>query len=248
MANKEKAKEKKRLSGRKIVIIALAAAVAAMLITFLALHFVPYKSFSDGALSDYNYVHILDGNGDSIGAVYKDGAETSGENGQRLSALLNEGIKSTGYTALRAAFEFNYKNKPRFKTKQVTTSEPQYDDSGVFTKFSNVTKTLRDEVKGGEIAAATQAGDGEILIEAHYGSVKSIKVEGETVSFDRMRVVVYDTENTLDAFELYLYVYDEVMIDSGASETTPKKVTPVIIQANSSKLYGNLSEIKKLLT
>lgn len=78
---------------------------------------------------------------------------------------------------------------------------------------------------------------------------KSVNVDGEVIYFDRLKVLIGNTNNNVGEIELYPYVYDRVTNraanDGLAYETY--KITPIKIRANTTAAYKALGEIVEVL-
>ncbi len=240
----QKVEKQKMSKPMRIALTVMGSLLAAVIVCFVILAFIPVKGLSHAEINDYLYVNVYDYQNERITSVQKTG---SVEKDADISALLADGAE---YTAFRAAFEQVYKGKLRFKTEEISEEEQQYDENGYPEKddaglfvTKTVTKTERVTVGANEIVSKTQAAGGKFALEFIYTDGvtvtenKKITVEGEVIEFDRMRVVILDSKNELAEFELYFYDDDD-----------PAEITPVLVNANSTVLYGNLCAIKKAKT
>lgn len=84
-------------------------------------------------------------------------------------------------------------------------------------------------VEGGEITSAAQ----------------SLKVDGETVYFDRLKIVIGNTNGTVGEIYLYPYLYEYATNEVADDGLTYQayRVTPVKVRANTTKTYNALAEI-----
>ncbi len=87
--------------------------------------------------------------------------------------------------------------------------------------------------------------DGEVQL----SSVKSLNVDGETVYFDRVKVLIGNSDGSVGEIYLYPYIYDRVknkVADDGVAYET-YTVTAVKVRANTSDTYVALGEIATLI-
>ena len=73
----------------------------------------------------------------------------------------------------------------------------------------------------------------------------SLKVDGETVYFDRLKVLIGDTDNSVGEIYLYPYVY-ELATNKAADDGIPYetyRVTPIKVRANTTETYKALGEV-----
>lgn len=84
--------------------------------------------------------------------------------------------------------------------------------------------------------------DGGVL---DTGKAKSIKVDGETVYFDRLKVIIGDTAGSVGWIYLYPYVYEfatnKVAEDGARYERYT--VNPIRVRANTTETYAALGEL-----
>lgn len=76
-------------------------------------------------------------------------------------------------------------------------------------------------------------------------SAHSLEVDGETIYFDRVKVVIVDTDNSVGLLTLYPYLYDRVhnqAADGGLPYAT-YKMTPVTVRANTTDAFDALGEL-----
>lgn len=82
-----------------------------------------------------------------------------------------------------------------------------------------------------------------------YSNAKSIKVEGETIYFDRLKVVIEDTAGKVGMISLYPYVYarmnNESDIEGISSETY--KTVGINVRADTTSAYSALKDIAAAL-
>ncbi len=82
-----------------------------------------------------------------------------------------------------------------------------------------------------------------------YSNAQSIKVDGETVYFDRVKVLIGDTAGSVGTISLYPYVYARLDNQSDLDEVSSKtyKVTGINVRADTTNAYATLGELAKLL-
>lgn len=74
---------------------------------------------------------------------------------------------------------------------------------------------------------------------------QKLEVDGETVYFDRLKVVIGDTEGKVGTISLYPYIYARVHSDSDLDELSPDgyKVTGINVRANTTKAFAALGDV-----
>lgn len=112
-----------------------------------------------------------------------------------------------------------------------------------------------------EAIDGVSASSGEYMVEYVYSlanivdgevdlnSVHSLKVDGETVYFDRVKVLIPNTAGSVGEIRLYPYIYDRVKNRTANDGITYEqyKITPIRVRANTSRTYAELGEIVKSL-
>ena len=78
-----------------------------------------------------------------------------------------------------------------------------------------------------------------------YSTAHSLQVEGETVYFDRIKVLIGDTNGTVGTISLYPYLTARIENTSDIEALSPDtyKVTGINIRANTSNTYAALQEL-----
>lgn len=83
--------------------------------------------------------------------------------------------------------------------------------------------------------------DGEI----DYSTAQSLEVDGETIYFDRVKVLIGNTAGGVGEIYLYPYIYDRVTNQSAADGATYRSysITAVKVRANTTTAYTALAEL-----
>ena len=87
--------------------------------------------------------------------------------------------------------------------------------------------------------------DGEV----DKSSCRSLEVDGETVYFDRLKVVIGNTDGNVGEIYLYPYIYERVInhaADGGATRAT-YRITAIKVRANTSGTYIARGDLAKKL-
>lgn len=203
----------------KIPLIIVASVVGAILVAVIVLCSVsvrPLKPFTD-----YSHVRV--------------------ETAQAASGLpdlsdaqladLNKGLKKTGFSVMHALLEFVYSYSPKFETM---------DDPNSTAKKP---PQVKRELTFSEVKARTKATDTQFVLEFWYDTEQTIKVEKETVRFDRMRMNVATTDG--EVHKIYVYPYlDAMTFGEGNPAVQDYRITPIVLRLNTSPLYITLGEIK----
>lgn len=74
---------------------------------------------------------------------------------------------------------------------------------------------------------------------------KKLTVDGETIYFDRLKVIISDTKNGVGEIYLYPYVYAYVQNNAaeGGERREAYRMTPVKVRANTTEAYAALGKI-----
>ncbi|MDE6401529.1 MAG: hypothetical protein K2L54_02850 [Clostridiales bacterium] len=81
-----------------------------------------------------------------------------------------------------------------------------------------------------------------------YSTAQSLKVDGETIYFDRVKILIGNTEGSVGEITLYPYIYDRVnnkVADGGAAYDS-YEITPIKVRANTTDAFAALAEIVRL--
>lgn len=127
-----------------------------------------------------------------------------------------------------------------------------WDYSYNFSRNSDGDKIM---MTADDVVAKTGSAD-EYMIEYVYenatvdgeldkSKAKSLEVDGETVYFDRLKVVIGDTENSVGEIYLYPYIYERATnkIAGGGVPYSTYRITPVKVRANTTSAYAALADI-----
>lgn len=221
----------------KIAILAVASVVAAILVVGIILGCVKSNGFS--AFDGYKFVTINDG---AATVVATDGETDDNKDAFTTDARLKGGLKKSKYSLLRGIFEGVWSNGYKFAMQDVEYREQNKKDEWV-TK----TKSERVVVKGSEIESKTTAQNSdEYVLEFDFGRTangepaKTIKVEGEEISYDTARVVLsVSSDNIIEKYTVYFYDAEKTYGDGSEYY----EITPVVVKANANGLYKAVTDI-----
>lgn len=204
---------KKRFS---ISLIVVASVVAAVLLTVLILGLIPIRPFRPFA--DYRTVVISSSAKDNWG-------ELSDEHKKKF----DEGLKKTKFSVLHATFEGVFRYGPRFEVHEETNADGKKTD--VVTELTYAQMVERTGASGDRYA-----------LEFVYSAPRTLKVKKETVSYDRLRVLITSSNGEVHNVTLYPYLYD-MTYGEGNAAVQEYRIKPVVVRANPSRLYIALGEI-----
>ncbi len=84
-----------------------------------------------------------------------------------------------------------------------------------------------------------------------YSTAQSLKVDGETVYFDRLKVLIGDTAGKVGTISLYPYIdarIDRTQTDNDNLSSETYKVTGINVRADTTSAYAALVEFSESLT
>ena len=158
--------------------------------------------------------------------VYNHEASTPYPNTDKTVEKVKEGIEDTRFSVMHAILEGRWVYSPKFKT------EKDEDGETVRTKLTvTATKNLT-------------ADSSNYMLLFSFDEKKSVKIEGETVEFDRAKVLVYDTVGEIERIVIYPYLQEKLDITPIDSYYY---CYPVEIWSTTSKLMGTLTDYETLL-
>jgi|GEM_PF-2999728 hypothetical protein len=141
---------------------------------------------------------------------------------------LDKGVDKTSYSVMQGILEGKFSSKLKFKTE---IKENEKDESRV-------------EIAAEDIASVAST-DTLYKLVFVYSQPKTVKVEGEDLTFDRAIVLVGDSQNEIKTLEFVFYldarVGNEAEDESLSSEYY--SVSPVIAKARTTSLYNAIGEI-----
>lgn len=141
-------------------------------------------------------------------------------------ALLDEGVKANKFSVLHALLEYKYSYGFKFKTFK--------NDDGDKERYKYYAKDI-DNVKATESA---------YMLVFHYDAPVTIKVQGEELRFDRVKMLVKDMSGEIERVDMVFYLQSEI---EGEPINEYYYTTPVTVHMATSKLYDKLGEIKESL-
>lgn len=198
-----------------IPIIVTASVVAALFIAVLVLSLVSVNPLLKVA-GDYDGV-----------AVYKPDATYAYPNTEKSSEELEKGFEGTKFSVMHAILEGRFNYSPKFKTVK--------NDEG---KKERVTLSVT------EIITLFPGAD-NYMLEFTYDELRTVKVQGEEISFDVLKVMVYETEGEIERIELYPYEYSK--ISTVNDERYHYEIDVVEVWSTTSKLMNVLTDYDNLV-
>lgn len=204
---------KKAISKTLIVVLCIVALLA---VAILVLSLVKVNPVDE--LDGYNRVEVYD----------LSSTNREPELDADLSAKLNNGLDETRFSIMQGILEGKVSGKFTFKTEAE-------EEGGEETRVEYSDADI-------EAVAATATA---YKLEFVFDEVKTVEVEGEEVKFDRAIVLVSDSANEIGSLEIVFYQYAMVGNEAEDEETSSEyyKVSPVVVNANTTSLYAALAEI-----
>lgn len=139
---------------------------------------------------------------------------------------LDEGIAQNKFSVLHALLEYKYSYGFKFRT--------QKNDDGEKERIRYYSGDIRD----------IKAASGSYLLTFAYSAPVTIKVQGETLEFDRVKMTVRDMQGEIGKVEVVFYLNDKI---EGSPVDEYYYVNPVEVNMATSKLYAALQEIEESL-
>lgn len=173
-----------------------------------------------GKLPDYSYVNAYNLSGTSPMAA-----------NDETKAKLDKGIKDTRFSIMHAMLEGRFSYGFKFKTYK--------DEDG---------KTVRSEMSATDIKNV-KATETAYMLEFVYGAPVTMKVQGEEISFDRIKMLVPDFSGEVGTVELVPYLFDRIDNQSDDENISSETyiVNPIKVRLYTSKLTIALADINTLL-
>lgn len=157
--------------------------IAALLISVLVMSFIfvnPLKDMTDG----YDYVRVYD---KSQTNAYPVGTEGDDE--------VKKAFGETGFSVMQSILEGRFGLSPNFKL---------VDKEGTTTGE-------KERVNYNMIQIMAVAADADnYMLEFAFKDKKTLKIEGEEVAYDRLKVLVHDTNGEIKKIEAIPYLYEKI--------------------------------------
>lgn len=209
---------KKALSKTFIIVGSIVAALA---ITVLVLCLVRVKPLEN--LSGYTRVEVYDFN-----SVNRIEIEKNDEKKADRINKLEDGMDKASFSVMQGILEGKPSGALKYKTEvkegEKEKSRVTYQSTAI--ESINSTDTL-------------------YKLTFVYSEVKTVKVEGEEVKFDRAIVLVGDANNEIGNVEIVFYLTSR--IDNEATDENLSSeyytVSPVLVNARSTALYNAIAEV-----
>jgi len=100
-------------------------------------------------------------------------------------------------------------------------------------------KKLNEKDRDAEFIQRKKQIQPSVVVRDDSTDAKYFKQQDVTVHFDRVRIVINDSQNVIQDYAMYLY-------DSEELETGEAVLSPVWISMNTTALYGKLCELRKI--
>lgn len=209
-----------------IAVIIVAGIAALLLIAVAVLSGVKVDPMRGFARPDYYNFYDLDGE------THK---PTDGEAQSKIKVAMGDMRFSVMSAVLQWNWDYSYNFKRNSAKEKIELSADEVSDISA-TSSEYMIELVYSPVK---------IVDGEI----DYSTAQSLDCDGEKVYFDRVKVLVGDTNGSVGTISLYPYIFarldNQSDIDGIASDTY--KVTGINVRANTTKAYAALKELASAL-
>ena len=198
-------------------IIITGSVVAALLLCVLILSLITVNPLKT-VIGDYSEV-----------TVYLTGENARQPNTEESRKAIKEGVDTTKFSVMHAILEGRFAYGAKFKTEKDEDGKQQkVMKSGLELRvMSNETKNY--------------------MLKFSYDSLRTIKVQGEEVSFDNAYVVVYDTNGEIEKIEIMPYEYGKVMGNPTDEDYAYNEMPVIEIWSTTSGLYNVLNDYAALI-
>lgn len=200
----------------KITLITVSSVLGAILIAVIILCCVTVKPLK--SFKDYSEIYVT-----SSSRNLPDGAVKA-----KYKKKIDKNLDDAGFSVMHAMLEFVYSYGPEFVTEA--------DEDG---------NTVRKEMTVNEARSACAATEDSYMLELRYDTMKTFKVDKETVSYNSLLMNVHTTDGELRWVNVYLY--DRYMSGEGNPVFEDYRITPIRMRMNTSALYIALGEIEQEL-
>lgn len=188
-------------------VIITSSVVAALLIAVLVLSLISVNPLT-GLLGGYSNIEVYNVNTAYPYPVTPDS-----------KTEMDKAVKDTKFSVMHGILEGRFVYSPKFKTVK--------NEDGDKERVSMNTADIK----------AVAADSSRYMLLFSYESPKTVKVQGEEVTFDRAKIKVYDTAGEIEKIEVYAYLYDKINL----SPSDPYYNIDVIeIYTTTSKLMNTL--------
>ncbi len=225
MAKKEETKSKSGFAANRvanIIVIVVAAIAVLVLVAVIVLSSV--KINPNDKLEKPSYYSLY-----NVGETEALGTNTAVQS--EISAAMN----GMGFSVMSAVLEGHFDYSLGFK-RNASDEKIEISAEDVKKVASSSTEYMIELVYAP--AAVTETG-------IDFGTAHSFEVEGETVYFDRIKVLIGDTNGTVGTISLYPYITARIENESDIDTISPDtyKVTGINLRANTSNTYAALKDL-----
>lgn len=220
--------EPAKVSHRKanIAVIIISAVTALIIIAIAVLCTVRVDPLDGIKVPNKNkteYYELYDLNGVSP-------LEKSNTAHSKISAALDKMDFSVMNALLQWNWDYSYNFVRNSKGKKITLTADDIADKKPSSSEYMVECVYNNAVEDGKL---------------NKSIAQKLEVDGETIYFDRLKLLIGDTENSVGEIYLYPYIYEfatNKAADDGVQYDT-YKITPVKVRANTTETYKALKKI-----
>lgn len=152
----------------------------------------------------------------------------------KAQSKIRAALGTMDFSVMNAVLQWNWDYSYNFarnsEGNKITLSASEINEKSATSTEYMVEYVYADSVVNGELDTSL---------------AQKLTVDGETIYFDRVKVLIGDTENSVGEIYLYPYVYEyannRVAEDGTRYETY--KITPVKVRANTTEAYNALKNI-----
>ncbi|MDR0425635.1 MAG: hypothetical protein LBH24_00525 [Clostridiales bacterium] len=208
-------------------LIALISLIALVLIVGLILFFV--KPDRVAVLAEYDKVSVYNVN-TAADRIDLDKAVTGDLS---LTGIIDRGLQKSRYNVLQGLLEGKAGTALKFKTKKA--DDP--DNAG--KQIDERVELKAEEVKD------VRAGETTYKLEFSFAALRTVKVEGAEIPYDRAIVLVHDSANEIDEVEIYFYQFLRIdnESDDEAIGSAYYRVYPVKMRILSTNLFNACKDV-----
>ncbi len=162
----------------------------------------------------------------------KDPAPTNSESQSKMSVALDD----MDFTVMSAILQWHWDYSYNFKR-----DKEEKEKIEISAKELDAIKSTATEYMVELVYPSVKIENGVI----DYSTAQSLKVDGETVYFDRVKIVIGNTEGKIGMISMYPYIYERVHNQSDLPDLSPDtyKVTGLNVRADTYTAYMTLKEI-----
>ncbi|MDE7108184.1 MAG: hypothetical protein K2O39_07665 [Clostridiales bacterium] len=152
----------------------------------------------------------------------------------KAQSKIRTALGTMDFSVMNAVLQWNWDYSYNFarnsECKKITLSASEINEKCSTEKEYMVEYVYVDSVVNGELDKSL---------------AQKLTVDGETIYFDRVKVLIGDTENSVGEIYLYPYVYEYATnrVAEDGTRYESYKITPVKVRANTTEAYNALKNI-----